>query len=185
MRTTPGRILRIPLLAVAVACLAGCDEQPRAPALVNEAVYTNDAIGLSFVAPEGWVLFAKAELPPGQHDRPMRLVAYQQTAGDTRTNFELYAIDVPKDQGLMAYLAKQPIGPEKWKARGEPAAVTINGARAVRYSEAGIANRSDMRRDLVEFRRPDRVYLFVTTYKASDAKAREQATRAVESATWK
>src|SRR5688572_19251430 len=88
---------------LAVLALAGCDGKPRAPALTTEAVYTSDAIGLTFVAPEGWVLFAKATPPPGKYDRPLRMVAYQQAAGDSRTNFELYAIDLPDGQGLMSY----------------------------------------------------------------------------------
>jgi hypothetical protein len=181
----PPRPLAVLALAGSLALLAGCDGKPRAPALTTEAVYTSDAIGLTFVAPEGWVLFAKATPPPGKYDRPLRMVAYQQTAGDTRTNFELYAIDLPDGQGLLAYLAKEPIGAEKWADKGPPAAETVNGAAATRYTQAGTGPRADWRRDLVEFRRPDRTYLFVTTYKASDTRAREQARRAVETATWK
>jgi hypothetical protein len=179
---------RTPLAAVLLAgALAGCEERPRAPALTTEAVYSNSGIGLTFVAPEGWVLYAKVNLPEGHKlDRPQRLAAYQVGGGDHKGSLELYALDLPGGQKLLEYLAgpKQAIGAEKWLDRGQPAEETINGAKATRYTQAA-AGKSDRRRELVEFRRPDRTYVFVMTYKASDTSIREQAQRAVQSAAWK
>ena len=46
-----------------VFVLAGCQEQPKAPPLVNDTVYQNNTIGLRFLAPEGWSVVSRAELP--------------------------------------------------------------------------------------------------------------------------
>lgn len=174
-------------LVLLVTAPAGCEEKPRAPALTTEAVYSNTDAGLTFVAPEGWVLYAKVNLPAGHKlDRPQRLVAYQVGGGDRKGSFDLYALDLPAGQGLPEYLAgpKMAIGAEKWTDKGKPVEETINGVKATRHVQAG-AGKADRRRELVEFRRPDRTYVFTVTYKASDTQTREQAQRAIQSATWK
>ena len=171
-----------------LAALTGCDDRPRAPALTNEAVYSDSTSGLTFVAPEGWVLYAKVNLPEDRKlDYPQRLVAYRVGGGDRAGGFELYALDLPAGQGLLDYLAepKKAIGAEKWTTpKGQPTEETINGATATRYVQTSL-RKADRRRELIEFRRPDRTYLFTMTYKASDTQTREQAQRAVQSATWK
>jgi hypothetical protein len=170
-----------------LAALAGCDSRPRAPALTTEAVYSNSDSGLTFVAPEGWVLYAKVNLPADHKlDRPQRLVAYQVGGGDRKGSFDLYALDIPEGQGLLEYLAgpKMAIGAEKWVTKGPPAEETINGVKATRHIQVS-PGKADRRRDLIEFRRPDRTYVFTTTYKASDTQTREQVQRAIQSATWK
>ena len=170
-----------PLLAV----LAGCEDKPRAPALTTEAVYSDSDAGLTFVAPEGWVLYAKVNLPADHKlGHPQRLVAYRVGGGDRNGSFELYALDLG-GKGLLEYLAgpKMAIGAEKWTDKGKPTEETINGTNATRYLQVG-AGKADRRRELIEFRRPDRTYVFVLSYKATDTQTREQAQRAVQSATW-
>ena len=49
-------------LVLAVAA-AGCSDRPRAPRLSNDPVYQNDAIGLRFLAPEGWTIVSRAAAP--------------------------------------------------------------------------------------------------------------------------
>ncbi len=163
--------------------LVGCEEKPRAPVLATEAVYTNDAVGVTFMAPDGWILYAKSSLPRDEPlDRPMRLVSYQKTEAGKRSEFELYAIE-PGSDALMVYLAKSPIGTDKWTTKGSPEAVTINGVKAARYSLTSA--RAEMRREITAFERGHRTYLFVMTYQGSDTKYREQTRRAIETATWK
>ncbi len=173
------------VLAAAVPlALAGCEERPRAPALTNEAIYHNRTIGLRFLTPEGWALYAKSALPPGPADHPMLLAAYQRSEGQARGDLELYAVDLPAGQDLLAYLAAHPIGPDKWSSRGNPQSETINGAAATRYTQSAPRPKGEMRREIVAFRRPDRTYLFVLTHPSSDTQLREQARRSIESATW-
>lgn len=181
----PRMVLAFALLAGA---LSGCDDTPRAPALTTEAVYSNPDIGLTFLVPEGWVLYAKVNLPADRKlDYPQRLVAYQAGGGDRKGSFDLYAVDLPEGQKLLDYLAepKKAIGAEKWAtAKGQPTEEAINGVTAYRYVQTAVG-KADRRRELVEFRRPDRTYVFTMTYKASDTQTREQAQQAVKSATWK
>ncbi len=170
-------------LTAALTLFVGCDnDKPRAPVLATEAVYTNDAIGLTFMPPDGWLMYAKSSLPRDKPlDRPMRLVAYQKTEGTKRSEFELYAIE-PGGDSLMAYLAKSPIGAEKWTAKGSPESLTINGRRAARYNLT--STRAEMRREITSFERGNRIYIFITTYQGADTKNREQTRRAVETSTW-
>ena len=171
-------------LALALALLAGCGQKPSAPDLITEAVYRNDGAGLTFVVPEGWQLYARANPPAGQKtDHPLLLVAYRSPGSDARSDLELYMADLPDGADLMGYLAQHPIGAEKWSPKGAPESETIHGVEAARYTLTG--SRQQARREIVAFRRPDRTYLFVITYPASDAASRDQARQAVESATWK
>lgn len=176
--------MRRPWTLLVLVFLLGCDEsKPRAPVLATEAVYTNDAIGLTFLAPDGWILYAKSSLPRDEPlNRPMRLVSYQKTEGEKRSEFELYAIE-PGEDSLLAYLAKSPIGTDKWATKGSPEVVTINGVRAARYNLT--SPRAEMRREITSFERGNRIYIFVMTYQGSDTKFREQTRRAIETATWK
>lgn len=173
-------------LPLALAPLAGCgDDKPRAPALTTEAVYQYDPAGLRVLTPDGWVLFARGNPPPRSLDHPFRLAAYQKTEGQARAELELYAIDLPDGQDLLAYLAAHPIGPEKWSAKGPPQAEKINGVEAVRYTQSATWSKGELRRELVAFRRPDRTYLFTLAYPATEPQLRDQARRSIESATWR
>jgi hypothetical protein len=175
------------LVVLLAGALVGCEERPRAPALTTEAVYSDSPSGLTFVAPEGWTVYAKVNLPEGRKlEYPQRMVAYRVGAGDRQGNFELFAIDLPDGKGLLEYLAgpKMALGAEKWIDKGKPTTETINGATATRYIQAG-TGKGDRRRELIEFTRPDRTYVFALTYKGSDTQTREQAQRAVQSATWR
>jgi hypothetical protein len=172
------------LLALAVS--AGCRKAPHAPALVTEAVYENTGAGVKFLVPDGWVLYAKAEPPPGKKlDHPLRLVAYNQSGGGIRADLELYAIDLPDGQDVVRYLAAHPIGPDKWKPKGTPQPETISGAAATHYVFTAPRRKGEMVREMDAFQRPDRVYIFLLTYPSADNQFREQARRAIESTTWK
>src|SRR3954468_18379676 len=88
---------------------AGCPERPKAPPLTNEPVYTNEKIGLRFLAPDGWSVASRATLPPGPLPKPIVLVAYIQNTGQQPAEFELMAADVAEGADLGAYLAEHRI----------------------------------------------------------------------------
>jgi hypothetical protein len=169
-------------VAAALAALVGCESRPQAPALANEAVYENDAAGVRFVAPEGWVTSGKSALPPGTFEKPVRLVSYSASAG--HAGLDLYAIDLPAGQELPAYLEQHAIGADKWVAKGPGKAETINGVPATRYVHTS-AKKGDRTRELTAFARGARSYVFVLVYANSDGSARDAGRRAVESVTWK
>src|SRR5438105_510697 len=69
------------LVLAVIALAVGRGGGPRAPALRPEPVYSNAREGFRFVAPEGWALVAKADLPPGPAEKERLLVRYQATSG--------------------------------------------------------------------------------------------------------
>ncbi|OWK46367.1 hypothetical protein [Fimbriiglobus ruber] len=189
MRTSASRfsspsIWYLVVFAVAAAC-GGCDPaKPRAPALVNEAVYQNNDIGLRFMTPEGWTVYSKSVLPTGPLKRPLQLVAYMHVEGDSKTDFELYALTMPNGKDLLAYLSENPVGPEKWTIQSPPTPQTIDGVVATRSTLVAKHGRADVRRDLVWANHNGRTLMFSITSPASDAQAREQAARSIASVTW-
>ena len=173
------------LVIVLVALSAGCQDGPRAPALANETVYQNDAVGIAYVTTEGWTLFAKTTLPPGPLNRPIRLTAYGRSAEKFHAEFELYAIDVPPGTDLPDYLTAHKIGPDVWTAIGKPSALTVRGVPATRFAFAGVKADAKKRRDIVSFPRGDRQFLIAFTHHEDDVQARDQAQKAIDSVTWK
>ncbi len=172
-------------LAACLAAAPGCQDRPRAPALANETVYQNDAVGVAFVTPEGWTLYAKTTLPPGKLDRPIRLTAYGHAADKFHAEFELYAAEAPPGSDLLAYLATHKLGPEAWTAVGQPTAETVRGVAATRYVQAGVKADAKMRREIVAFPRGDRQFFLCVTHHVDDTQALDQARKSVESVTWK
>lgn len=178
---------RLVALALASCALAqpGCEDRPRAPALTHETVYQNDAVGVTFVTPEGWTLYGKTSLPPGRLDRPIRLTAYARGVDKFHAEFELYAAESPPGSDLVAYLATHKLGPEDWVAVGKPSAETVRGVAATRYQLAGVKGNAKMRRELTAFPRGDRQFFLCVTHHADDTQSLDQARKSVASVTWK
>lgn len=170
----------VAVVGLAIAA-GGCESRPRAPALTTEAVYENDAAGVRFVAPEGWVTSGKSALPPGTFDKPIRLVSYTATPGPA--GLDLYAVDLPAGQALPAYLEQHAIGAEKWVAKGPGKPDTVHGVAAVRYTHTN--KKGDRTRELTAFARGPRTYVLVLTYPTADGGARDLGRRAIDSTTWK
>lgn len=175
---------RLPLLVLAVA-LAGCGGKPTAPPLVNEAVYQNDAAGVRFLAPDGWQMSSRAELPPVL-PKPIVLVAYLNTQGDRVAEFELVVADLPPEADAGKFLNEYRIGADKWLVAGPPAAVEVNGAAAQRYTLLRTKKKSkdEYQREVTVFRRGGRVYCFAVTFWTDDPAHRDAARASVASVTW-
>jgi hypothetical protein len=167
-----------------VLLAAGCSDRPRAPRLANDPVYQNDAIGLRFLAPEGWPVVSRAEPPAGPLPKPVVLVTYVQSQGEKPAEFELMAADLPDDADPGRFLADYRIGAEKWALKPAAEPVTVNGAAGTRYTMTRGAGKNEYRREATAFRRGGRVYFFVVTFGAADPEHRDQARRSVESITW-
>lgn len=182
--SAPRRLTAL-VAACCVAPVAGCQDRPRAPVLANETVYQNDAIGVTFVTPESWTLYAKTTLPPGPLNRPIRLTAYAHVADKFHAEFELYAVDTPPGSDLLDYLATHKLSPEAWTPVRKPTPETVRGVPATRYSLAGAKADAKMRREIVAFPRGDRQFLVVVTHHADDTPARDQAQKSLESVTWR
>src|SRR5262245_24415035 len=99
-----------PFAIVCLLFLSGCTEKPKAPPLVNDTVYQNDKIGLRFLAPEGWSVSSRAELPAQALPKPIILIAYQFNKGGTHSELEVLAADLSENAELEKFLAEHRIG---------------------------------------------------------------------------
>jgi hypothetical protein len=178
------------ILCLALALAAGgCRERPKAPPLVNEAVYQNDKIGLRFLPPDRWSVTSRADLPAGALSKPVILVAYQVGKGESSAELEVMAADVPEGTDLGQFLVAERIGAAAWALKPQVERVTVNGSEATRHvltrkAAKGEASKGEVVREATAFRRGGRVYFFVTTFAATDASNRDAARQCVQSVTW-
>jgi hypothetical protein len=149
-----------------------------------EAVYQNDKIGLRFLAPEGWTIAMRSELPSGPLPKPVVLVGYVQSKGDKPAELQLLATELPEDKDLGAFLTEFRIGADKWGVKSGPEPVTVNGSAGTRYVMARGAGKNEFHREATAFRRGGRVYFFIITFGVADPDRRDQARKSVESAVW-
>jgi hypothetical protein len=174
---------------VAAACVlgvAGCSNEPRAPALIDSPVYQNDGEGFRFLVPDGWKISAKAEMPPGKLDKERLLVQYHRTGDATKaTLLEVSAADLPVEADLAQYLAGPSFGAGKWNATSKPEVIPGHGVEGLRLSFRGQVERTGMMKEVVAFRRKQRVYFFTMIAANGDGTAPDQFHRAVESVVWK
>jgi hypothetical protein len=179
-----GALLLIGLLVYEVISLSGWRSGPRAPALVDEPVYTNSRAGFRFRVPEDWAMAIRAELPPARLTDERVLVEYKVTGTDKPAALDVTAIDLPPSTSIEVYLAGRTKPEERWQERQmEP--ITINGVEGVRVTLARRGERDGTTREVVGFRRGERIYLFTGVFATSDRKARDEIRRALESLIWK
>jgi hypothetical protein len=180
-----GRRGALVLLAVGLALLAGCGPRPRAPALEDNPVYLSDSGGFRFVVPEGWHQYARSELPPGKLDKERLLVQYRRLGAEQQATLEVSAADLPASANLAEYLGGPNYGAKEWRLRGKPEAVTVAGVPGTRHDYTAHVGKEDLAREVVAFRRGERVTFFTVVYAPKDVSAQEQFRRAVDRILWK
>jgi predicted Zn-dependent protease len=180
------------LLAIGAAALLvaggtlfwGCSPKPRAPVLRDEPYYQNDKEGFRFLAPEGWKMSARSELPPGKLPKETTLVNYRRPSGKGAA-FVVTAEDLPASADLAEHLARGSYGVTHWVRAGSPTGVKAGNAEGTRYSYTGRSGREELAKEVVAVRRGERVYFFITVYPPTDAESRDQVRRVVENIDWK
>jgi hypothetical protein len=173
------------LLALSAALVLGCNSRPVAPALRDDPVYQNDREGFRFLVPEGWSQQAKSEVPPGKLKKEHLLVQYKRLGGDKGAMLEVTMADLPSSADLSAQLAGPSYGAKSWQPSGKAETLEVDGVPATRLKFTTRMGKEDMTKEVVAFRRGERVYFFVGLFTPADGKAREQVRRAVLSTTWK
>jgi hypothetical protein len=181
-RGWPNFTVSIPLALVALAL--GCDERPRAPSLQNEPVYQNSREGFRFLVPQGWTLHARGELPSGKLDRERMLVSYELLQTDKPATFQVTAADLAAETDLIKYLSGMAFGITDWQVKLPVEDLDNDSQHGRRYTFARASRGSPEIREVVVFRRGERAYFFSAMFPKSDAKAREQIRRAIESLVW-
>lgn len=166
--------------------LIGCgSERPSAPPLQEDTtVYQSQNEGFRFVAPDGWTQRARAEFPKGKMTKEHLLVEYKRLLSNRPASLEVSMVDVPESTALTDYIEKNVYGPEVWKRSGDMEKIEVNGSPAIRVAYVDRSGKSDMAKEIVVFRRGERIYLFAGVFPASDAKARKEVRQTVSSVVW-
>ena len=176
---------RAGLFAVCALFLLGCDSKPRAPALMDDPVYQNDREGFRFLVPDGWKQHARADVPPGKTEKERILVQYRRPAEGGEATLEATLADLPATTDLAAFVAGPAFGVEKWRRTSPIETLDVKGTSAVRVTLSGRPGNAEMLKEVVAFRRGERVYFFTGIFNAKDGTSREQVRKAVDSIIWK
>jgi hypothetical protein len=173
------------LSALGNGFVAGCGSRPRAPALLDQPIYQNNQEGFRFLVPENWKQVARSEIPPGPATKERLLVLYAGQNANRGATLEVSLVDLAPGADLAAYLAGPRSGAKSWKAVSP--AEPIEGSRlpATRYQFTARLGKDEMAREVMAFRRGERVYLFTSVFGVGDTTAREQVRRAIGSVAWK
>ncbi len=189
MPKTIRRTALLLLIACALAAsswlAAGCGRTPQAPALENGPVFKNSREGFRFLVPEGWIQYARGEVPPGPLNQERLLVEYELHTGDRPAKLSVTCIDIPNETAdLGEYVLEHPKD-QGWRYQTTPRIVPINGVSAKLVKLGGyLSGKEPWTREVHVFRRGERVYLFSGTFLLSDARAEREIHRAIESIIW-
>jgi hypothetical protein len=171
--------------AAALVLLAGCTHRPSAPPLQNDPVYQNAQAGFRFLVPEGWTQQARAEIPPGRIDKERLLVRYSRPSGAKVAALEASLADLPPSTDLVQFQAAASFGSKKWQPAGPPEQVEVGRRPGVRLNFTSTVDGEDTTKEVVAFRRGDRVFFFTGVFPTADTGARDEVRRAVGSVIWK
>jgi hypothetical protein len=163
---------------------SACGWKPSAPALTDEPVYRDRREGFRFFVPEGWKQRARGEVPSGKISGERMLVEYKCLHCSLPATLMVTVSDVPTTTTLSTYLVKNTLTGEKWRLSAPAEDFTLNGEPAARITYVMPAGKEEMVRDIVAFRRGERVYFFKGFYAASDAKSRRALQTAVDTIVW-
>ena len=178
-------IARPLLLAPLVALVASaCSSRPQAPALTNESVYDDHAIGLRFLAPAGWAVHSRAVLPSGQLSKPIILISYEG-GSEKPAELRVLVAELAPEGDLQQFVAEHRVGAERWTAQSPVEQISVNDAPASRFVLSRTQGKEEIRREVTAFRRAERVYFFMVDFAASDAASRDAVRTAIASVTWK
>jgi hypothetical protein len=170
------------LLATMLFC-CGCRPKPKAPALIDEPVYQSDE-GFRFLVPEGWIMTAKGNVPPGPAETETILVQYRLNSGNSSATLEISLKDLPEDADLADYLSGPSYSVRRWNLVGKAESIEAGGLSGKRFRFNGKADSSELAKEVTAFRRGGRVYFFTVLHSPKDAAAPEQARRSISRLDW-
>jgi hypothetical protein len=150
--------------------------------LRDEAVYQNDREGFRFRVPQGWMQHAKSDLPPGKVNKEHLLVSYRRSSKPA--SLEVSLADLPESADLATYLAGPSFGAKHWRKNSTEEEVESQGMQGVRFTFTGAAGKTEMTKEVVVFRRGERVYFFTGLFAPGDRQSRDEIRHAVAGTTW-
>src|SRR5260370_42068762 len=93
LRRTAGFVFLACALMAAIGLVAGCGVAPQAPALENGPVFKNSREGFRFLVPDGWIQYARGEVPSSPVNTECMLVEYELHTGDRPAKLAVTRID--------------------------------------------------------------------------------------------
>lgn len=171
------------LLVLAALLGWGCRPKPKAPALIDEPVYQSDE-GFRFRVPEGWIMTARGNVPPGPVESNRILVTYRRVVGDSEATLEVSVMDLPEDTDLTAYLSRPSFAARHWEPRGQPESMEAGGRHGTRFRLRARVSGTELVKEVAAFRRGGRVYFFTLLYSPKDPTAPEQVRRSLGRLEW-
>lgn len=173
----------VALLAAVGLLGCGCQPKPKAPALIDEPVYQSEE-GFRFLVPEGWIMAARATVPPGPALKERLLVQYRRSSGDSNAILEVSLIDLPDDTDVADYLTNPSFSAHQWKQRGKAEPIEAGGERGTCYRFLAPIDGKELAKEVTAFRRGGRVYLFTALFSPKDSSAPQQVRRSIGSLEW-
>ena len=170
----------VPLLAG-----GGCGGRPSAPELRDSPVYQNNREGFRFLVPDNWTQHGSSVLPTDQLEGEVLLTRYNMRTAGPGASLEVLCFHESQADDLHAYHGGPSHGAPKWDSLEPPQDIEVNGKAAQRFVYRAKISNQDMLKEVVTFRRGERVYNFIGMFWATDDKAREQLRRAVGSTIWR
>ncbi|MFL5244711.1 MAG: hypothetical protein ACJ8FY_21625 [Gemmataceae bacterium] len=157
---------------------------PRAPTLKNELDFQSAEEGFRFRAPNGWIRTSiGGKYPSGTAAQERKLVAYTKK-GAHPASLEVSYIDLPPETDLGTRLAEASFGQPAWKQTAAATPLTVAGVDGNRYVFSAGSGSSEMVKEVVVFRRGERVFFFTGLFHGSDLGSQQQIRRALETLAW-
>lgn len=175
---------RVTLLVI-LCCLSGCQRGPSAPELRDSPVYRNTQEGFRFLVPDNWTQSASAVLPVGDLQTELFLARYNIKSPEPNAQAQVLCFQDKTGQAdLRQHQLKPAFGISAWTEKDEPKSQLIGGLSGTWYFLTGKNKAQAVDKEVLCFRKGDRVYSFVGTFQAGDDKARQTIHRAFESIIW-
>jgi hypothetical protein len=179
------RVYGLLLGCIGLLTVVGCDDTPKAPAIVDSPVFHDEREGFRFLVPEDWKLSSRAELPSGRKfDREHLFAQYQRQPPKRPVTLEVIRFDNWDSSTLRDRLPKSSHGCSNWTEVGKQETKDLQGTPAHRFVFQGSLNKLKMTKEIVACKRGDRGYWFVAIYELGDLSARDQYLRILDSVIW-
>lgn len=179
------RVLKCFVGIWALVTVVGCSHEPVAPELRDSPVYRNAQEGIRFLVPDNWTQSASANLPVGDLEGELFLVRYNVLLPESTAQVQVLCYqDRTGTDDLVKHQQEPAFGIPQWTLKEGPKNEQISGQEGTWMYLTGRSKEREMGKEVLCFRRGDRVYSFVGTFWTSDEKARQVMHRAFQSVIW-
>ena len=136
------------------------------------------------MVPDGWTQTASSILPTGDLDGEVFLARYRVKSPEAGSTLQIECFQENEPADLREYHSGPSYRVNRWEPSGEPETVTLGGREAQRLMFEATMDGRKLSKEVVCFRKGNRVYSFVGLFSFTDEKARQQIQRAVASVSW-